>query len=64
MPEMFCKKGTLKHFTKFKVKQMSQSLAHVFSCKVCEISKNTSSSYRTPLVAASVEVSSTPTKLS
>ena len=65
-PEVFCKKGLLKNFTKFTAKDLRQSLflnkvtglrpatllretlAQVFSCEFCEISKNTYS-YRTPL---------------
>ena len=57
-PELFCKKGVLKNFGKFTGKLLYQSLftlALVFSCEFCEISKN-SFSYRTPLVAASVVV--------
>ena len=69
-PEVFCKKGVLRNFTKFTGKHLCQSLffnkvagqacnfikketlAQVFSCEFCEISKNTFF-YRTPLVAAS-----------
>ena len=40
-PEMFyIKKGVLKNFAKFTVKQMCQSL-FFFSCEFCEIFKNT-----------------------
>ena len=52
---MFCEKGVLRNISKFTGKQLRQSLifniAQVFSCKFCEISKNTF--HRTPLVAAS-----------
>ena len=58
-PEVFCKKGVLKNFTKLAGKHLCQrlffkkeSLAQMFSCEFCEISKNTFF-YRTPLVAAS-----------
>ena len=64
-PDVFCKKGILRNFTKFTEKHLCQSLlfnkvdfikketlAQVFSCKFCEISKNTFL-YRTPLAAAS-----------
>ena len=58
-PELFCKKGVLRNFAKFTGKHLCQSLffnketlAQVFSCEFCEISKNTFF-YRTPLVAAS-----------
>ena len=64
------KKGVLRNFAKFKGKHLCQclffnkvagvcnfikkeSLAQVFSCEFCKISKNTFS-YRTPLVAASI----------
>ena len=52
-PEVFCKKGVLRNFTKFKGKHLCQSLflsysfikkailAQVFSSEFCEISKNT-----------------------
>ena len=64
---MFCKKVVLRNFKKFTGKHLWQSLlklqasgtsvaqtvAQVFSCEFCEISKNTFS-YRTPPVAASV----------
>ena len=43
-PEVFCKKGL--NFIK------KETLAQVFSCEFCEISKNTFS-HRTPPVAAS-----------
>ena len=60
---MFCTKGVLKNFAKFTGKHLCQSLfafnfikketlAQVFSCEFCEISKN-SFFYRAPLVAAS-----------
>ena len=66
-PEVFCKKGVLRNFTKFTGKHLRQSqslffnkvdfikketLAEVFSCEFYEIFKNTFS-YRIPLVAAS-----------
>ena len=61
-PEVFCEKGVLRNFAKFTGKHLCQShrrnfikketLAQVFSCESCEISKNTFF-YRTPLVAAS-----------
>ena len=66
-PKVFCKKGVLENFAKFTWKHPCQSLsfnkvafikketlAQVFSCEFCEISKNTVS-YRTPPVAASVK---------
>ena len=68
-PEVFCKKGVVRNFTKFTGKPLYQSLlfnkvaglrpeketlAQVFSCEFCEISKNTFFR-RTPLEAASVE---------
>ena len=49
-PEVFCKKGVLRNFTKSKGKHLCQSLffnikkeslAQVFFCEFCEISKNT-----------------------
>ena len=67
-PDVFCKKGVLRNFAKFTGKHLCQSLyfdkvagnfikietlAQVFSCEFCEISKNTFY-YRTPPVAASV----------
>ena len=69
-PEVFCKKGVLRNFTKFTGKHLCQSLffnkvaglackfikkqtlAQLFSCEFCEISKNTFL-HRTPLVATS-----------
>ena len=52
-PEVFCKKGILRSFTKFTGKHLChslflnkvadrllQTLAQVFSCEFCEISKN------------------------
>ena len=67
-PDVFCKKGVLRNFTKFTGKHLCQSLffnkacnfikkedlAQVFSCEFYEISKNTFF-YRTPLAAASVQ---------
>ena len=65
-PEVFCKKDVLRNFAKSTGKHQCQSLffqacnfikketlAQVFSCEFCEISKNTFFQ-RTPLVAASV----------
>ena len=40
-PEVFCKKGILRNFAKFTGKNLSQTLAQVFSCEFCQISKNT-----------------------
>ena len=59
-PEVFCKRGVLKNFSKFTGKHLCQSLfldkvaglRQVFSCEFCQISKNTFF-YRTPLVASS-----------
>ena len=55
-PEVFCKKGVLRNFEKFRPHACNfikkETLAQVFSCEFCEISKNTFS-YRTPPVAAS-----------
>ena len=50
-PEVFCKKDVLRNFTKFTGKHLCQSLffnkivgletlAQVFSCEFCEMSKN------------------------
>ena len=48
-PEIFCKNGVLRNFTKFTGKHLSQNLckffkketlAQMFSCQFCEISKN------------------------
>ena len=58
--EVFCKKGVLRNFEKSTVKQLCQSLffnkketlAQLFSCEFCEISRNTFS-HRTPPVTAS-----------
>ena len=64
---MFCKKDVIRNFAKFIGNRLCQclyfnkvagfikieTLAQVFSCEFCEISKNTFS-YRTPPVAASV----------
>ena len=66
-PEVFCKKGVLRNFTKFTGKHLCKSfffikketLAQVFSCEFCEISKNTFY-YRTPLLVASRHVPGTP----
>ena len=60
-PEVFCKKAVLSNFVKITEKYLCQSLFFnkvaglrvVFSCKFCEICKNTFS-YKTPPVAASV----------
>ena len=46
------RKGVLRNFVRFTGKHLRQSLAQVFSCEFCEISKNTFS-YKTPPVAAS-----------
>ena len=56
-PEVFCKKGVLRNFTKFTGKHLCLSLffnkvASLF-VKFCEISKNTFL-HRAPLVAASI----------
>ena len=56
---MFCKKGVLRNFAKFTGKQAcnfikKETLAQMFSCEFCEISKNTFF-HRTPLVAASLK---------
>ena len=62
-PDLFCKKGVLRNFTKFTGKHLCQSpyfnnfikiefLAQVFSCQFYEISKNTFF-HRIPLVDAS-----------
>ena len=59
-PDVFCKKGVLINFAKFTGKYQvaacsfikKETLAQVFSCEFCKISKNTFS-IRTPLVAAS-----------
>ena len=69
-PAVFCKKGVLRNFAKFTGKYLSQSfffnkvaglrpikkesLAQVFSCEFCEISKNTFF-YRTLPVVACVK---------
>ena len=62
-PEVLCIKGVLRNFTKFTGKHLCQSLffnkianpmpkketlAHMFSCEYCKISKNTFC-YKTPL---------------
>ena len=39
--KVFCEKGVPKNFTQFTGKHLCQSLAQVFSCEFCEISKNT-----------------------
>ena len=51
-PEVFCKKGVLRNFGACNFIKKG-TLAQVFSCEFCEISKNTFF-YRTPLVAAFV----------
>ena len=38
---MFCKKGVLRNLAKFIGKHLCQTLAQVFFCEFCEISKNT-----------------------
>ena len=42
-PEVFCKKGVLRNFTKFTGKHVikKETMAQEFSCGFCEISKNT-----------------------
>ena len=45
-PKVFCKRGVLRNFAKFK------TLAQVFFCEFCKISKNTFT-FRTSVVAAS-----------
>ena len=58
LPKVLCKKGVLENLAKFTGKHLRQSLfsketlAEMFSCEFCVISKNTFS-YRTPPVAAS-----------
>ena len=51
--ELFCRKGVLRNFAKFKASNFikKQAPAQVFSCEFCEISKNIVF-YRTPPVAA------------
>ena len=62
--EVFCKIGALRNLAKFKEKHLCQrlflnkfikkeTLAQVFSCEFCEISRNTFL-HRAPLVAASM----------
>ena len=61
--EVFCEKSVFRNFAKFIGKHLCQSqayyfieketLAHVFSCKFCEISKN-NFFHRTPPVVASI----------
>ena len=47
-PEVFCKEGVLKNFAKIHRKTpVPETMAQVFSCEFCEISKNTFF-YRTP----------------
>ena len=62
--EVFCKKGVLRNFAKLTGKQAcsfikKETLAQLFSCEFCEISKNTFS-HRTPPMAASREIPLTP----
>ena len=45
-PEVLCRKGVFRNFA------IKETLAQMFSCEFCEISKNTCF-YRTPPVAAS-----------
>ena len=66
-PEVFYRKGVLRYFVKFTGKHLSrvsffnkacnfierETLAQVFPCEFCKISKSTFC-YRTPTVAASV----------
>ena len=62
-PDVLCKKGVLTNLTKFTEKQLCQSLflnkketlAQVFSCEFCQISKKPFL-HRTPLVATSVKI--------
>ena len=69
---MFCEKSVVRNFAKFTGKHLCQSLffnkvacnfikketlTQVFCCEFCEISKNTFS-YRTPLMAAFVDIQS------
>ena len=77
--EVFCKKGVPINFAKFTGKHLCQSLfsnrpqacnftetetlAQVFSCEFCEISKNTFF-HRAPLVAASEKLRGLNTKYS
>ena len=49
-PAVFCEKGVLQACNFIE----KETLAQLFSCEFCEISKNTFF-YRTPLVAASVK---------
>ena len=61
-PEVFCKRGVPRNFTKFTRKHLYQSrffnkVASLRPCEFCKISKNTLSS-RTPLVTASKSYSS------
>ena len=52
-PEVICKKGVLIKLRTWGLQLIKkETLAQVFSCEYCEISKNTFS-YRTPPVAAS-----------
>ena len=62
-PKIFCKKFVLRNVAKFTGKHLeacnfikNKTLAQVFYCEFCDISKNTCS-YRTPPVAASVHIS-------
>ena len=60
--EVFYKEDVLRNFAKFTGKYLCQNLffktlARVFSCEFCEVSKNTFL-HRTPLVAASGDLSS------
>ena len=59
VPEPFFKKSCSPEDCNFIKKE---TLAHVLSCKFCEISKNTFS-YRTPPVAASITIMKMKTKL-
>ena len=52
-PEVFCKKGVLRKYNVSSNFIKKETLAHVFSCGFCEISKKTFF-YWTPPVAASV----------
>ena len=66
-PEVFGKKGVLRNFGKFTGKQETlikkETMAQVFSCEFCEISKN-NFFHRTPLAAPSDDISSRLLRLS
>ena len=55
-PEMLCKKGVLRNFTKLACNFIKkETLAQVFSCEFYEISKKIFF-HRTPMMAASVSI--------